>query len=289
MNMTTNHGDRGTDTAFLRLMKVSGKAILKLLKVKNPGNYDAKAIVLKDKRLFPDIMAFPIMGSEDEIVFIEFQGYADKMIKYRTASRVTLACAQDHYTGSVRTVIVYTEKRFKEKAVDLDIKSKDRTLKIKGNFFEIALDEYTEQQLLNIDPKLIILAPFTASKRIRKQKRMMLAHQWGIKVRQAYPANLHVEAIDVLSLFILSRFRNLSLEEVKDMLNFDLSNTVAGKQLIGIGHERGEKKGIKKGEKKGIKKGGLNTAKKMLKDGFKFNQIKKYTGLTYKELNTITK
>jgi predicted transposase YdaD len=60
---------------------------------------------------------------------------------------------------------------------------------------------------------------------------------------------MHKDIVNVLSLFILNRFRDLSVKEVKEMLNFDLSATRAGTELIGIGERKGEKKGERKGQK----------------------------------------
>ena len=67
------------------------------------------------------------------------------------------------------------------------------------------------------------------------------------------------------------------------MLNLDISDSLAAKQLIEIGRKMAEKEG----RKEGIKKAKLKTAKKMLKDGFKPNIIRKYTDLTYKEIKNI--
>ena len=62
---------------------------------------------------------------------------------------------------------------------------------------------------------------------------------------------MHKDIVNVLSLFILNRFRDLSVKEVKEMLNFDLSATRAGIELIGIGEKRGERKGKKEGKNEG--------------------------------------
>jgi len=101
MNIDQTIGNRGTDTAFHNLMALSGEAILKLMGVRNPKNYRAKSVVLKDKQLFPDIQAWPVMKSDTGMIFIEFHGYKDSMIYYRLASKITMACAQESYTGPV--------------------------------------------------------------------------------------------------------------------------------------------------------------------------------------------
>ncbi len=70
-------GAGGTDNPFYTLMRVCGEAILKLIGVESPADYIAKAVVLKEKNLYPDIMAVPsgLNWKNLERVFIEFQGY----------------------------------------------------------------------------------------------------------------------------------------------------------------------------------------------------------------------
>jgi len=53
----------------------------------------------------------------------------------------------------------------------------------------------------------------------------------GRKVGQAFPSQQHQEALDILGLLVLNRFRKLQYEDVSAMLNFDLMDTVAGQQL----------------------------------------------------------
>jgi len=85
--------------------------------------------------------------------------------------------------------------------------------------------------------------------------------------------------IIILSLFILNRFRNISLEEIHTMLNFDISKTLAGKQLIEIGEQIGVKQGSKN-EK-------IKTAKKMFQKGFEPQLVKDMTGLPDKEIQKL--
>ena len=56
-----------------------------------------------------------------------------------------------------------------------------------------------------------------------------------------------------------------------------------------IGAKKGEEIGIKKGEKIGIKKGKVETAKNMLQQGFTVKNIQKATGLSNKQILSITR
>jgi addiction module HigA family antidote len=74
-------GNRDTDEPFYELMCFENEAILKLVGAKKHTGYEAKAVVLKQKSLYPDIMAVPQdPQSNDEKIFIEFQAYTDEMI-----------------------------------------------------------------------------------------------------------------------------------------------------------------------------------------------------------------
>ncbi|MDM8535783.1 DUF2887 domain-containing protein [Desulfobacterales bacterium HSG17] len=245
---------KGTDDPFYKLMKIGGEAVLKLIGINRPDNYEARAIVLKEKKLYPDIVAFPLNDKHRDRVFIEFQGYKDKMIRHRTAAKIMLSCAQENYTGPVCGAVIYTDLSYKEAAAPLNIKSLSGTFELKGRLEEIVLSEYSTKALIAIDPRLIILAPFTISKRTRKEKLSNICRQWKSSVCSTYEKKQHKDVIEILGLFILDRFRKLSLKEVIAMLDFDLAKTEAGKELINMGLIEGLEKGEKKERKKERKK-----------------------------------
>jgi hypothetical protein len=72
---------RGTDSPFYQLMTIMGDAMLKLIGVQSNNEYQPRAIVLKEKKLYPDIVAFP-KNDDREIIMIEFQGYKEPMMRY---------------------------------------------------------------------------------------------------------------------------------------------------------------------------------------------------------------
>ena len=84
---------RGTDEAFFGLIKVSGKAVLKLIGIdpEDAQNYNFKSIVLKEKKLVPDIVGFPVLENNQQKVFIEFQAYEYPFIKYNIVSKALMA------------------------------------------------------------------------------------------------------------------------------------------------------------------------------------------------------
>jgi len=67
--------------------------------------------------------------------------------------------------------------------------------------------------------------------------------EWSHLVREVFPDPLQKEALDLLGLFLLHRFRQFNYEEVVAMLNFDLMDTVAGQQIYDMGREKGVDEG----------------------------------------------
>ncbi|MCP4493492.1 MAG: hypothetical protein GY820_40235 [Gammaproteobacteria bacterium] len=94
------------------------------------------------------------------------------------------------------------------------------------------LTDYTEAQLTETDPRLIVLAPFTVSPEQGKTEVLSRGRRWKEEVCRVYPEHRTGDALNVMGLFIMNRFRNITREEVISMLNFDLLDTVAGQQIF---------------------------------------------------------
>ena len=240
---------RGTDEAFFGLMKVSGTAMLKLIGI-NPvdaDHYVFKSIVLKEKKLEPDIVGYPILEGYNQKVFFEFQAYDYPFIKYNLASKVLMACAQDNDPGMVLPVIIYTEQKFKEVALSIQAFSKPADEILDQQIKEVVLTTYTLEDLLAIDPKLVVLAPFTVPTDISSSTLTAYGREWKKTIHTVYDMTACNDAINVMSLFILNRFRTITREGIKAMLDFDILDTVAGKQVYDEGREKGLEEGLEKG------------------------------------------
>jgi len=225
-------------------MSFGGEAILKLIGAESFEGYEAKAVVLKEKSLYPDIMAIPKNpDSNNERIFIEFQAYSEKMIRYMTASKVTQSRTYDQYSGPVLASIIFTDQAYQDNALPLTIESGSGESFFKGRFKEIVLSNFSEEKLIEIDPRLIILVPFTIKEKPPKDELAQKCYKWKSIAVEAYPDSLNRNVLNVLSLFILNRFKDLSIMEVRSMLNFDLSDTKAGEELIDIGRQEGRQEG----------------------------------------------
>lgn len=230
---------RGTDEAFLQLMKVSGNSVLKLLGMskESANKYHFRAVVLKDKKLEPDVEGIPTLESKEGRVFLEFQGYSDEFIRYRLMAQVFWGCIQASHSGKVVAGIVYTDEKYKSVALPLNLFKDIKNCRLSEDCFrEIVLTDYTEKELWTIDPKLIVLAPFTLSDTAEKSTQLAKGREWCEEVTRVFPASELPEALNVLGLFVLNRFRSLRYEEVRAMLNFDMMDTVAGQQIYEKGH-----------------------------------------------------
>ncbi|MDM8555520.1 DUF2887 domain-containing protein [Desulfococcaceae bacterium HSG7] len=144
---------RGTDEPFLRLMGIGDPAVLKLLGVASAEaeEYTFRAVVSKEKRMEPDTEAIPILEDQGKRVYIEFQGYADRFIRYKLVSRIMFACAQEKYEDRVLAGIAYTDKAFKKAALTVNAFSDKAGEEIGKVSDEIVLTDYTEAMLLEID------------------------------------------------------------------------------------------------------------------------------------------
>jgi bifunctional DNA-binding transcriptional regulator/antitoxin component of YhaV-PrlF toxin-antitoxin module len=177
-----------------------------------------------------------------------FQGYSDPFIRQRLMAEIFLSSATEQYEDFVMAGIVYTDKKYQTDAKPLNTFNffTDKTdCRLNGCFQEIVLSDYTEKELQTIDPKRVILAPFTLSAKTNKTTLLAKGNKWQSEVRKTFPTELQWDALNILGLFILNRFRKITYEEVITMLNFDLMDTVAGKQLYKMGLQKGDIKAEK--------------------------------------------
>ena len=234
---------RGTDEAFLKLMAISGSSLLKLLGVppKQADKYHFRAVTLKEKHIKPDVEAIPKLKSKEGPVFVEFQAYSDPFIRYRLAASVFLGCTQQQHKENVIAGIVYSDKEYQKAALPLSkvATGSEKDYLVKNWIKEVVLTKYTEQELINTDPKLVVLAPFTLSTTTEKAAVLEKGRKGINRIQQVFPASQQREALDILGLFILNRFRQLEYEEVIAMLNFDLMDSVAGRQVYEMGVQKG--------------------------------------------------
>jgi len=261
----TTPDQRGTDKIFYKLMQLSGSAVLKLFGIptKQAEKYTFRAIALKEVEFRPDIEGLPMLeNSQHGRAYIEFQGYKDELIRQRLIANIALSCLQTAYHDAVTAAIIFTDTSYQKAALPVGTFNNQAFPTI----HEIVLTKYTEQQLLDVDPRLLVLAPFTLEKYQKRDKTVLYAKaaQWRTQLKQAYPPQEYPDALNLVSLFLLNRCTKLSYEEVYNMFHFDLMTTQAGKDIHAIGKKEGIEEGVKTGMEKGVEKGEASMARKLL-------------------------
>jgi len=162
--------------------------------------------VFKDKRVEPYVEGIPMLESEEGRIFIEFQGYTDKFIRYRLITEVLQGCQHDQYEGKVFAGIVYTDKSFQKAALSIKTFSGTEDCQFKGCFQEIVLTDYTEKQLQNIDPKLVVLAPFTLPSTADKIMLVEKSQQWYKAVNKLFSIDQQQSVLNAMVAKFLNAF-----------------------------------------------------------------------------------
>ncbi len=149
----------------------------------------------------------------------------------------------------------YTEKSYQTAALALD--KLITSLARENNVIqEIVLTDYSEAELLAADPRLIVLAPFTVSPKLDKLLLKQKVVQWCHQIDEFYSATEELsEALNIMGLLLLNRFRDLSHQEIINMLNLDLMQSRAGREIYQMGKIEGQQTGLVEGEQKGKQAG----------------------------------
>jgi len=98
---------RGTDETFLHLMQLSGAGLLKLagFPPESADSYEFRAIEFKKKQLQrPDIEGIPILEGNTRVT-LEFQGYSDKYIRYRSLNNMLQICLTSQTTNLYKELL----------------------------------------------------------------------------------------------------------------------------------------------------------------------------------------
>lgn len=242
--MTDSRQLRGTDETFLQLMQLSGAGLLKLagFAAEVAESYQFRAVEFKEKNLQrPDVEGLPILETINKRVTLEFQGYTDKYIRYRCLNNMLQICLKSRDDKSVVGIIVYTHKRYQQAALKLESLIPALQTAHVSLIQEIVLTEYTEQQLTAADPRLIVLAPFTLAVDTEKPQLQQKMRSWCEQIYQHYPVDAELnEALNIIGLLLLNRFKHLEHQEVIDMLNLDLLQNHSIRRLYQTAKEEGK-------------------------------------------------
>ena len=90
-----------------------------------------------------------------------------------------------------------------------------------GCFVEVVLSDFSEEQLREIDPRLLILAPLTMKANIDPETLKSKGRGWQEEISNSFPEGSRHEAIEIMGLFALAHFRSFNVKEIIQMLNLD--------------------------------------------------------------------
>jgi len=238
-------GQRSTDEAFVKLMTLSGDALLKLLGMESQAatTYRFRATVLKQKRLEPDIEGWSLAADGFPRVVLEFQGYKDAFIRHRLIAKVFTICAQDSYDGPVLAGIIYTDEPYEKAALPLTALERRSGCRFDDCFVEVVLSDFSEEQLKRIDPRLLILAPLTLQSNIDPEALKRKGRDWQKEVNENFPEESRYEALEIMGLFALDRLRTMNVKEIIQMLNLDPTKSGGIMRLYDEGRQEGRQEG----------------------------------------------
>jgi predicted transposase YdaD len=228
-----------TDELFYEVFRFSPDSLLELVQLKVSGAYRFESITVKttEKRLDGYFKNLDETGPD---IFLEIQGYRDNNIYWRL----------------FREICAFHEER----------KTDHRTFAAVVLFLDIAFDPgnpplvpAAPNQLLRCDlveclknirdnaTPLVALKPLTLSD---KAELPSAVGEWKAGIDAMALSEARKKALEeLLEYAILQRFQNLTLEEVRKMIQLTpLEESLAVKELVQQGVEKGVEQGMKKGQ-----------------------------------------
>ena len=244
-----------TDELFYELFRFSPESLLELVQLEVRGGYRFESITVKStEKRFDGYFKSDNENGPD--IFLEIQGYRDNNIYWRL----------------FREICAFHEQR-----------QNDRPFAAVVLFIDAALDPGNPplvpappNQLLRCDlldclknirddaTPLVALKPLTLSEKADLPKAV---GEWKAGIDAMGLPEARKKALEeLLEYAILQRFQNLTLEEVRKMIQLTpLEESVAVKELIQQGMERGMERGLERGLKKGQMIGQIQLIQRLLK------------------------
>ena len=273
----------GTDKVIANFFEKSGDALLSLLRV----NVDDKeriyprVRVIKQQEIRPDFEITEITIEEEPLrVYIEVQGYFDRYVLYRAISGALLASKMDDYRGRILIGVIYLRRAYM-RGVLKPIGEKGNMIEIR----EVCIEEYDIKELVSIDKRLVIFLPYTRG--IRRKEDLVR----GYKAVEGEVSGLDKDLLDKFIMMVISRFKRLSIWEVRDMFRLDVKDSVAFKEMYEMGIKDGIQQGIQRGIQQGFREGeykkAIEIARALYELGVDLEKIKRATKLSIDELKRI--
>ena len=256
-----------TDKQIYKIFQTAPEFFFELTGISAESKYRMTSEEVKEINQIMDGLLEPDDPSKLHYV-VEFQAQPEKKIFPRIIIE-TAVLSSANPDRTYQGIVIFLDR-----SVEREFNPWSAICKIKSTGFHIF---YLDELLKNLErkdsthPLVALFAP------LFEKSKMDLANKAPKYYNQIKQAKLvHYKHKNLESVFVdwlLIRFAEKTPKEVLDMLAIRgaLEDTVAYKELVGIGEKRGkeigEKIGEKRGEKRGEKKGRLATLKELYEGG----------------------
>ncbi len=266
-----------TDSLFYRIFKFDPGSLFRLIQLDIKGKYTFESITTKSTEKRFDGHLKPYDDKNPEI-FLEAQGYGDNKIYWRMFREICAYYEQNESESHFVAVVLFTNKKFDPGNRPLDCNPPNRLIRaylpdclklLKGNA-----------------GVLTVLKPLALA---RKSELAENLPKWKRDIKSLELSKSDSKTIlELLEYAVLQRFKNMTLEEVRKMIELTpLEETAAGKELIQLGIDEGKKEGIIEGKIEGELIGKILLAQSILKQR-KFSK-KKLGQMRLRELRLVFK
>jgi predicted transposase/invertase (TIGR01784 family) len=235
-----------TDSLFYELFKAHPASLFELAGIEPYGEYVFESITVKSTEKRMDGFFRSADGSGQNI-FLEVQGYDDKIIYWRFLREISAYYEQTKSGQPFTAIVLFIDEKYDPKNCPVtDFNPPNRFISL-----------YLPACLKIIGNKA---SPLTVFKPILLKKKRLLPEavpKWKNEIDSLnLSESMNKVLIELLENAILSRFPKLTLEEIKKMIRLTpLDKTVAGQELIQMGIDEGVLRGLEKGRIEGIQKG----------------------------------
>jgi predicted transposase YdaD len=226
-----------TDKELYRIFEVAPEWVFELAGLPSPGKSTLRSVTIKALERRADGVIVP-EAPDQPLTIVEFQFQTDDTIYRRTV--VEMAAVQDAFPGRVVQGIIFFGYD------NLDPQTAPWTQVVRSFVLPDVLQEWERKEPKH--PLVAVFKPLLAESD-EALKRQAAGYFRSITHSSLSPAckrNLE----EVFVSWLVQRFKDKTKKEIETMLLGELpelDETVAGKELIRIGEQRGEKRGLEKG------------------------------------------
>ncbi|MGE0085450.1 MAG: DUF2887 domain-containing protein [Desulfococcaceae bacterium] len=259
-----------TDALFYELFKFDPRSLFDLIRLNTEGQYVFESITAKTTEKRMDGL-FRRTDAPGPNLFAEVQGYPDKKIYWRFFREISTWYEQNDDDQPFIAVVLFTDKAFDPGKPGLYCAKPNRLIRC-----------YLPDMVKKIGKKasaLTVLKPLVLKDR---KKLPESVQQWDAEIKSlGLPQDKTKNLYELLEYAVLQRFSDLTLEEVKKMLQLTpLEKTVAVQELLQLT--------VLKGKEEWKKEGKTETALNLLKMGLLTDaQIAKATNLSSAEVKKL--